>query len=346
MDIVKTYFLVEKGEYVLFGDVKQNIYNNKIENKDVSTNIRGVVELKRSFRSDYRIKDLIMSFQNKFFKDKYEIDKKEEFTGTLEIGYSTEKKGSIHYIYLSNTDNVKNMYNIIYQNIINKKIQPNDITVLGSSITLLKKFDVYYRYSCNEKTNTMFETNEIIYRYGINYTLTNQSKWINEFRILLKRENDRNLEIGNNQMSILLTLNDLCNEYGDIFINKLNDKCIKFNTKLDDFKKFMIKYEEEIRIFKSIFSEIKLKNNLNLVRNNKKINFNMNSGTIKISTIHSFKGWESETLFLIVENGFSLSFDEIIYTGITRSRKNLIIINFGNEKYNTDLREIVKNSIS
>ena len=55
----------------------------------------------------------------------------------------------------------------------------------------------------------------------------------------------------------------------------------------------------------------------------------MNSGTVKISTVHSFKGWESETLFLIIEKKFSgmaQTFDEILYTGLTRSRNNLVII--------------------
>ena len=67
----------------------------------------------------------------------------------------------------------------------------------------------------------------------------------------------------------------------------------------------------------------------------------MNSGTVKISTIHSFKGWECENLFLIIEKRHSLSFDEILYTGITRSRTNLIIINYGNTEYNDKLNELI-----
>ena len=45
----------------------------------------------------------------------------------------------------------------------------------------------------------------------------------------------------------------------------------------------------------------------------------MNSGTIKISTINSFKGWESEVVFLVLEpkydksTTFNLSFDELLY---------------------------------
>ena len=85
--------------------------------------------------------------------------------------------------------------------------------------------------------------------------------------------------------------------------------------------------------------------NIRNLRNNKKIHFYMNSGTVKLSTIHSFKGWESETVFLIIEKKFTnleATFDEILYTGLTRSKKNLIIINFGNESYNESLKALVK----
>ena len=51
------------------------------------------------------------------------------------------------------------------------------------------------------------------------------------------------------------------------------------------------------------------------IRDNKKLNFYMNTGTIKISTIHSFKGWESEVVFLLLEkkNEGEKAFDELLY---------------------------------
>lgn len=76
----------------------------------------------------------------------------------------------------------------------------------------------------------------------------------------------------------------------------------------------------------------------------------MNSGTIKISTINSFKGWESEVVFLILEprydtkTAFNLSFDELLYTGLTRCKKNLVVINFGNAEYDSKIRPLI-NSI-
>jgi len=68
------------------------------------------------------------------------------------------------------------------------------------------------------------------------------------------------------------------------------------------------------------------------IRRNKKIHFYFKNGLSKLSTIHSFKGWEILTLFLIIEdNDYTTS--EIIYTGFTRARINLIVVNFGNKIY-------------
>src|SRR5690554_2067436 len=129
MDIIKDCFLTEGGEYVLFGDVKQNIYNNKTESKDVSTNVKGVTELNRCFRSDFKIKDLAVQYQKDIFKDKYEIDSFNLKEQTLEINFERNQQGSINYIYLPNADSVVSLYTIIHQNAINKDIPPNDITI-------------------------------------------------------------------------------------------------------------------------------------------------------------------------------------------------------------------------
>lgn len=80
------------------------------------------------------------------------------------------------------------------------------------------------------------------------------------------------------------------------------------------------------------------------IRDSKKLNFFMNTGTIKISTIHSFKGWESEVVFLILEknNESSSSFDELLYTGLTRTRSNLIVINLGNQEYHKNMKRLIE----
>jgi superfamily I DNA/RNA helicase len=84
------------------------------------------------------------------------------------------------------------------------------------------------------------------------------------------------------------------------------------------------------------------------LRKNKKFNFRMNSENVTLSTIHSFKGWEINTLFLIIEasatetNEHEISIDELVYTGLTRCRQNLIIINIGNSRYHSFFKELIE----
>ncbi len=73
------------------------------------------------------------------------------------------------------------------------------------------------------------------------------------------------------------------------------------------------------------------KRELDKVRSVQKYAFRMNKGTIKLCTIHSFKGWEITTAILILTKNDDA--DQLIYTAITRAKKNLLIINLGNEKY-------------
>ena len=81
------------------------------------------------------------------------------------------------------------------------------------------------------------------------------------------------------------------------------------------------------------------------IRKIRKNHFWMKTGTAKLSTTHSFKGWETETLFLIIENeedGSDFTNDELIYTGITRAKKNLIIFNLNNYKYDEFFKSVIE----
>ena len=345
MEILKDCFLAENGEYVLFGDVKQNIYNNQIIVKDVATNVIGVTELKRCFRSDFKIKDLAVQYQKDIFKDKYEVDTFNLKEQTLEINFERNQQGSINYIYLPNADSVVSLYTIIHQNAINKDIPPNDITILANSISLLKKFEAFYRYSSNERTTTMFETTEMVYRMGMNYIKNNKPAWLVKGIELIKRDKDKDESRGFNQLSTLFTIYRLYLNYPERFKEKLSFYCEKFKTNFNDFIEYNSIYQNELQTFENEYGEQKQFSALKLIRNNKKLHFHKNSGTVKLSTIHSFKGWDSEMLFLILEKKFSkmeMSFDEILYTGITRCRANLVLINFGNEEYHDKLKEMIE----
>lgn len=67
------------------------------------------------------------------------------------------------------------------------------------------------------------------------------------------------------------------------------------------------------------------------IERSKKIHFTVENQCIKVSSIHSFKGWETPNLFLIIEQTEGNS--ELIYTALTRARERVFVINCGNTKY-------------
>ena len=80
------------------------------------------------------------------------------------------------------------------------------------------------------------------------------------------------------------------------------------------------------------------------IRRVNKIHFTMDYDNIKMATIHSFKGWESKSVILILQPEGSIDDDvynvienenspALIYTAITRAKQNLFILNLGNSKY-------------
>lgn len=84
------------------------------------------------------------------------------------------------------------------------------------------------------------------------------------------------------------------------------------------------------------------------IRRAAKTHFTTNINAIKFSTIHSFKGWESKNVILLLQpemeddekfEGYYIKAREntpaLIYTAITRARNNLFIINLGNKKYDS-----------
>lgn len=348
MDIIKDNYLEPGGEYVLFGDVKQNIYNNLTVGKDVATNVFGVINLKDCFRSNHKIKDLAIKYQETIFKDKYELDDFNKVDTSLEIQFEKNLEGYLNYMFLENTDNVSSLYNIIHENIINKKFVPNDITILSHSISLLQKFDSYYRYSCNEKTNSMFETSEMVFNMALNDLKTKGSNLLPTLITSLIRSIQRHNEYDTTkafaELSILFTLYDLTTLYPDRFIPSLEWYCNRYKTNIKLFTDLIKNNQDSYNHLKMQRDAILKKDGIKFLRNNKKLHFNMNSGTVKMSTIHSFKGWESENIFLILEKNHANienTFDEILYTGLTRTKKNLVIINFGNIEYHDKLKAMV-----
>ncbi len=66
---------------------------------------------------------------------------------------------------------------------------------------------------------------------------------------------------------------------------------------------------------------------LNAIR---KQGFNLNSGLMKLSTLHSFKGFESPTAFVLVDD---LDSPELVYTGLTRAKENIVVLLLEGSQY-------------
>lgn len=103
---------------------------------------------------------------------------------------------------------------------------------------------------------------------------------------------------------------------------------------------------ETKEVFELISSQTNDQHTLNVklenIRRHKKRHFMMKTGTMKISTVHSFKGWEIHTAIVIIEQeNDQREFEtaELIYTGLTRARVNLLIINNGNARYDNIINQ-------
>lgn len=357
MEIIKDCFRDPLGDYVLFGDVKQNIYYQPIVKKDIVTNVHGVNELKYCFRSDFKVRDLALGFQKNIFKNKYDIDDFSENETPSFFGLQEEKLGYINYMFLQGDNPVVALYNIIRGNIINKasNISPNDITILGYTTSLLRTFDSYYRYASREETYSMLETVESMYMTQLNYigknNITPNTGWFNNISDHFKKKLfpnrtqlfDNDIVLLRQHIADLFTIYDLYKTYSTTFENRLKEECDKCGISLDAFFAFQNHYSSALKDFRdSVY-----RGNYKIIRDNKKIHFWMNRGTIKVSTINSFKGWESEVVFLILEpkydsiTSFNMSFDELLYTGLTRCKRNLVIINFGNKEYDEKIKPLM-----
>ena len=186
----------------------------------------------------------------------------------------------------------------------------------------------------------MFETAEVWFKLMID--LHKEEKIVAEGLSLFSWI--RNDEDKRSQLAIALTLQALIIKFQDeVFIRKLSAILAKYKVDTERFLQWYMK--PELNEFLQMQESGKFRDAINKVRDNKTIHFWLNRGTMKFSTIHSFKGWEANTLFLLLEprynsGDFQLSFDELIYTGLTRCKLNLIVLNYGNNVDHENLKRI------
>ncbi|MCX7256457.1 MAG: UvrD-helicase domain-containing protein [Polaromonas sp.] len=159
--IIRSYFLEEDGEMILFGDEKQNIYKRALDEERRSKVVEGFgkwVKLTKSFRyaANSPIIPMVESFQKSFLLQNYELDSDESFQLTLtSVG--------IQAYSAFDRENFWQLVGIIIEIAKDNKIHPNDISIISSQEAVLRKLDHLLRTSETHKERTLcsFPSHEV-----------------------------------------------------------------------------------------------------------------------------------------------------------------------------------------
>lgn len=209
------------------------------------------------------------------------------------------------------------------------QIHPNDISIQSTKIEILRGIDLCARLLSNLKTTTIFESQEVYLKILLQLNKDNE-ELKDKLSLFKSLPPPKQFDVA---------IQTICYSYfwaNPLSVKKLKQylECQKIN--LDDYQ---FEYEN-LLIYINKLSNNRYKNQFNnqleKFRKNKKNHYWMNSATVKLSTIHSFKGWEIDTLFLVIEKGSNLealATDELIYTALTRCRHNLFILDCDKSRY-------------
>lgn len=151
--LIRSHFLAEDGEMVLFGDEKQNIYQRALDGERRSKVVEGFgawAILKKSFRyaKDSPIIPLVDSFQKSFLLEGYELDADESFQLNLtHVG--------IQAYGVFNRQNLGLLAEQIIEIAKEHDIHPNDISIISSQELVLRELDYVLRTSEAHKERTL-----------------------------------------------------------------------------------------------------------------------------------------------------------------------------------------------
>lgn len=256
LQLLRKYFLKENGEFIVFGDPKQNIYHREL---DSDGNIRlGIIpglwnkELTKSQRfTNPALANLAMAFQRKFNGESEDI----ECSDTTQLHESSFQFNLMKYQKIEITDQTTNMsqhlYHICKDFIDENNISVEEVAILATQTELLRQIDYLYRNETGKETTVTFIRKECVDRISSGNRIASYS---------YKRNYDR-------------------------------------------------------------------------LEKAEKNHFTMQTRHLKLSTIQSFKGWEAPTVICIIKYEPNTVSPELIYTGLTRAKENLFIINIGDNIY-------------
>ena len=177
-----------------------------------------------------------------------------------------------------------------------------------------------------------------------------QVKKINNFSKEFLKISDDNTESSlilppdDNQLSLLpmdpksiwinvKSFNDVIKEVHKLLSDLIND----LSMKKSDIVILVDNNKEGMKLKNYIQEKLGIKNIMDIFSSTgtrigrlKKTRFRINSPYLKMSTMHSFKGWEARNVIIITPENKSI--DSQLYSALTRVRENLIVIN-QNKRY-------------
>ncbi|MES2538188.1 MAG: UvrD-helicase domain-containing protein [Pseudomonadota bacterium] len=151
--IIRSFFLEDDGEMVLFGDEKQNIYKRALDGERRSKVVEGFgawIKLTKSYRykDQSPIIPLVDAFQKNFLLQNYVLDADESFQLSLtSVGvqsYSIFDRKSLGQL-------AEKIIEIAKEN----KIHPNDISIISSEEFILRELDHVLRTSEAHRERTL-----------------------------------------------------------------------------------------------------------------------------------------------------------------------------------------------
>ena len=262
---IMQYFLAPNGEFVVFGDPKQNIYNRPLDsNKDIRLGVIGgewnrQLNTGRRFTNP-RLAKLATSFQSTFFPQLPNDTINTEADSNIGNTFNFQ---IVNYYDLRADNSTDNLVAKLIDIIQSDTNEVRDFVVLASTIKLLRSIDYSYRQKTGEDTEVTFVSTE----------------------------------------------------------------------RFDQLKQIHHVTDDNVASWK-------FKRDYDSLERTRKMLFTTDKRCLKISTIQSFKGWESPSVIVILEDnyqsrytGFMPMSPENIYTAITRARENLYVINIGNDYY-------------
>ena len=301
--------------------------------KDTMNNIGMAIEIP----NEYDDKEIEEYLEEKYFSnvdlfDGYEneIHKyKSIFIDEIQ-DYKPEWVKIIEKYFLESENSEMVLFGDEKQDIYNRKTAKRDITLKGfGRWKILKKS---MRYHENNRILNLAKNFQLTFfknKYGLDDIKLNPSSLAlglyhighyekNKIEKLTENiyKQIREFNIHPNDIAIMASHKEILREIDYFIRKKYNEKALTtFETQ--EYYDKLLKNKKSYEIEK--------------IEKNKKRHFYLNPGVVKLATIHSFKGFEIPTLFLIIDEEDN---EEMIYTGITRSKFNIMVFTSKDSKYN------------